>query len=99
MQIADLRIENFRGIRNGHIRFGSHTMGMSWTPSLDKAIWYAAHHAEFHDLGDQAVYVAIVPITDIYCRLDHYDDDYIVYPVEAWRIDVPGSEFHLDLDR
>ncbi|MFG1315811.1 MULTISPECIES: ATP-dependent nuclease [Hyphomicrobiales] len=26
MQIADLRIENFRGIRNGHIRFGSHTV-------------------------------------------------------------------------
>lgn len=26
MQIADLRIENFRGIRNGHIRFGPHTV-------------------------------------------------------------------------
>jgi hypothetical protein len=22
-----------------------HTLGMSWTSSLDKAIWYAAHHA------------------------------------------------------
>lgn len=26
MQIADLRIENFRGIRTGHIRFGPHTV-------------------------------------------------------------------------
>ena len=26
MQIADLRIENFRGIRAGHIRFGPHTV-------------------------------------------------------------------------
>jgi hypothetical protein len=26
MQIADLRIENFRGIRTGHIRFGAHTV-------------------------------------------------------------------------
>jgi len=26
MQIADLRIENFRGIRTGHVRFGSHSV-------------------------------------------------------------------------
>ncbi len=26
MQVADLRIENFRGIRTGYIRFGPHTM-------------------------------------------------------------------------
>lgn len=26
MQITDLRIKNFRGIRNGHIRFGQHTV-------------------------------------------------------------------------
>ena len=26
MQIADLRIENFRGIRAGHVRFGPHTV-------------------------------------------------------------------------
>jgi predicted ATP-dependent endonuclease of OLD family len=26
MQIADLCIENFRGIRIGHIRFGAHTV-------------------------------------------------------------------------
>ncbi|MFZ0495735.1 MAG: ATP-binding protein [Methylocella sp.] len=26
MQIADLRIENFRGVRAGHIRFGRHTV-------------------------------------------------------------------------
>jgi hypothetical protein len=24
-----------------------HKKGMSWTSSLDKAIWYAAHHAEY----------------------------------------------------
>ena len=26
MQIADLRIENFRGIGTDHIRFGAHTV-------------------------------------------------------------------------
>ena len=26
MQIADLRIENFRGIKTGHVRFGPHTV-------------------------------------------------------------------------
>lgn len=76
-----------------------HTMGMSWTSSLDKAIWYAAHHAEFYDLGNRAVYVAIVSATDIYCRLDHYDDDFIAHPSEAWRIEVPSSEFRLDRPR
>lgn len=28
MQIADLRIENFRGIRTGHILFGPHTVSI-----------------------------------------------------------------------
>jgi hypothetical protein len=72
-----------------------HTMGMSWTPSLDKAIWYAAKHAEYCDLTNRAVYVTTVAVADIYCRLDHYDDDFIVYPSDAWRVDVPAKEFHL----
>lgn len=76
-----------------------HSRGMSWTPSLDKAIWYAAHHVEFYDLANPAVYVATVPIADIYCRLDHYDDDFIVHPAEAWRVDVPATEFCLNRAR
>ena len=76
-----------------------HSMGMSWTPSLDKAIWYAAHHAEYHDLVDPVIYVASVAVEDIYCRLDHYDIDLIVCPRSAWRIDVPPSEFRLDRAR
>lgn len=76
-----------------------HTMGMSWTSSLDKAIWYAAHHAEFYDLSDCAVYVVTVPADDIYCRLDHYDNDFIAYPQGAWRIEVPSGEFRLDRPR
>ncbi|MES5483846.1 hypothetical protein QMZ05_13925 [Bradyrhizobium sp. INPA03-11B] len=76
-----------------------HTMGMSWTPSLDKAIWYAAHHAEYHGLTNRAVYVATVQIAEIYCRLDHYDDDFIVRPLTVWRVDVPDNEFRLDRPR
>uniref|UniRef100_B0SV41 Uncharacterized protein n=1 Tax=Caulobacter sp. (strain K31) TaxID=366602 RepID=B0SV41_CAUSK len=76
-----------------------HSMGMSWTPSLDKAIWYAAHHAEFYDLADLAVYVATLPVAEIYCRLDHYDHDFIAYPGEAWRVDVPVEEYRLDRPR
>jgi hypothetical protein len=53
---------------------------MSWTHSLDKAIWYAAHHAEYYDLTNLAVYVAAVNRSDIYCVGEHYDSDYIVYP-------------------
>ncbi|KAB2737442.1 hypothetical protein [Brucella anthropi] len=73
-----------------------HAMGMSWIPSLDKAIWYAAHHAEHYNLANPAVYVATVAVADIYCRLDHYDIDLIVCPENAWRIDVPALEFRLD---
>ncbi|RUX29323.1 hypothetical protein EOA23_13955 [Mesorhizobium sp. M2A.F.Ca.ET.042.01.1.1] len=76
-----------------------HELGMSWTSSLDKAIWYAAHHAAYYDLANCAAYVATVPSSDIYCQLDHYDDDFIVYPLRAWRIDVPASEFRLDRPR
>lgn len=77
----------------------AHSMGMSWTPSLDKAIWYAAHHVEYYDLANPAVYVATVPVAEIYCRLDHYDDDFIVHPGNAWRVDVPIEEFRLDRPR
>jgi hypothetical protein len=76
-----------------------HSMGMSWTPSLDKAIWYAAHHAEFYDLTNLAVYVATLPVAEIYCRLDHYDHDLIAQPKVTWRVDVPDEEFRLDRPR
>jgi hypothetical protein len=76
-----------------------HSMGMSWTPSLDKAIWYAAHHVEYYDLASPAVYVATVPVAEIYCRLDHYDDDFVVHPCKAWLVDVPAGEFRLDRPR
>lgn len=74
-------------------------MGMSWTASLDKAIWYAAHHAAYYDLTNVAAYAATVDVADIYCRLDHYDDDLIIHPASAWRVDVPDSEFRLDRPR
>lgn len=88
------RITLFRGCAGP-----AHSLGMSWTPSLDKAIWYAAHHATYYQLDNKAVYAATVPIRDIYCRLDHYDDDFIVRPREAWRVDVPAEEFRLDRPR
>lgn len=76
-----------------------HSMGMSWTQSLDKAIWYAAHHAEHYELANPAVYVTTVSIAEIYCRLDHYDADFIVYSDEGWCVDVPAREFRLDRRR
>lgn len=76
-----------------------HHRGLSWTPSLDKAIWYAAHHAEYYDLGNVAVYAATLDVPDIYCRLDHYDIDLIACPSEWWRVDVPTNEFRLDRPR
>jgi hypothetical protein len=76
-----------------------HSMGMSWTTSLDKAIWYATHHAKFCGLTDLAVYVTTLPVGEIYCRLDHYDHDFIAHPHRAWRVDVPVEEYRLDRPR
>jgi len=76
-----------------------HTPGLSWTSSLDKAIWYAAKHASYNDLADCAVYAATVSAEEIYCRLDHYDDEFIAYVPNVWRIDVPQTEFRLDRPR
>lgn len=93
-QIAGERATLFRGCAGPR-----HTMGMSWTSSLDKAIWYAAHHAKFYDLSNCAVYVSIIPASEIYCCLDHYDHDCIAHPQSAWRVDVPAEEFRLDRSR
>ena len=76
-----------------------HMEGMSWTSSLDKAIWYAAHHAEYYDMGNVAVYAAAVNRNEIYCCGNHYDYDYIVRPTEFWRIEIPQNEFRLDRPR
>jgi hypothetical protein len=42
-------------------------MGMSWSMSLDKAIWYAAKHAAAEKLSNVAVYAATVDRDGIYC--------------------------------
>jgi hypothetical protein len=76
-----------------------HRMGMSWTVSLDKAIWYAAKHAASQNLTNVAVYAAVGDRSEIYCCGDHYDRDYIVLPKEWWKIDVPIDEFKLDRSR
>lgn len=76
-----------------------HRKGMSWTSSLDKAIWYAAHHAEFYGLNDVAVYTTVVNRSEIYCCGNHYDFDYIVHPQTWWKVDVPALEFRLDRPR
>jgi hypothetical protein len=80
-----------------------HSKGMSWTPSLDKAIWYAAHHAECYDLSNSAVYVATMQVTEIYCRLDRYDGDaggeFVAHSDDFWRVNVPAGEFRLDRTR
>ncbi|WBQ16301.1 hypothetical protein [Sphingobium yanoikuyae] len=93
-QIAGDRATLFRGCA-GPV----HTMGMSWTSSLDKAIWYAAYHATYYDLTDCAVYVTTMPVSEIYCCLDHYDHDCVAHPLSTWRVYVPAEEFRLDRPR
>jgi hypothetical protein len=77
----------------------NHTMGMSWSSSLDKAIWYAAHHVAWYELENPKVYAAVVDRSEIYCCGDHYDIDYIVHPKSCWPIEIPAVEFRLDRPR
>jgi hypothetical protein len=85
------RISLFRGCAGPE-----HRMGMSWLTSLDKAIWYAAHHVAYYNLTSPAVYATTVGRDEIYCCFDHYDHDYIVRPQSWWLVDVRPSEFRLD---
>jgi len=80
-----------------------HTKGMSWTTSLDKAIYYAKWHADFHlepgQSAGMAVYATTVDLREVYCRLDRNEDEFIVVPVNLWRFNVPAAEFRLDRPR
>lgn len=76
-----------------------HHMGMSWTASLGKAIWYASHKAAYYDQGNLAVYATTVALDEIYCRLDRNEEEFIVVPSVWWRVDLPSAEFRLDRPR
>lgn len=73
-----------------------HHMGMSWTSSLDKAIWYAAPKAAYYDQANLAVYATTVALDAIYCRLDRNEEEFIVVPSAWWKVDVPPGEFRLN---
>jgi len=90
------RLSLFRGCAGP-----DHRMGMSWTTSLDKAIWYATQHAAYRKLANRAVYAATVDRSEIYCRgHDHFEpNEFIVLPATAWKVDVPAKEFRLDRPR
>ncbi|APO75216.1 hypothetical protein AM571_CH02407 [Rhizobium etli 8C-3] len=96
--ISTERISLFRGCA-GPV----HTRGMSWTTSLDKAIYYATWHKEWHledgQPGEVAVYASTVCLSDVYCRLDHNEDEFLVVSENMWRIEVPAAEFRLDRRR
>lgn len=96
--ISTERISLFRGCA-GPV----HNPGMSWTTSLDKAIYYAKWHADLHlELGqpaDMAVYATTVDLREVYCRVNRNEDEFIVVPDNLWRIDIPETEFRLDRPR
>ena len=64
-----------------------HRMGMSWTSSLDKAIWYAAHHAACRHLANTAVYATTASRDEIYCCAEQHE---YLYRAGASRVQHPG---------
>ena len=88
------RFSLFRGVAGPN-----HRMGMSWTWSLDKAIWYATQHVEHRGLTGPTVYAAAVDCSEIYCCGEHYEWEFIVRPRDWWKVNVPAAEFRLDRPR
>lgn len=91
------RISLFRGCSSPFYK-----AGMSWTTSLDKAIWYAAHHNEFehyNTLSECSVYASTVDTDEVYCYIDHNEEEFIVIPNKIWKVDIPQSEFRIDRKR
>lgn len=76
-----------------------HRMGMSWTSSLSKALWYAAWHKEYKNLHNCCVYATIVEQSEIYCYLERNEPEFIVSPKSWWKIEIPQSEFRIDRPR
>ena len=88
------RISLFRGCAGPE-----HRKGLSWTASLDKAIWYAAHKAAYYEADNLAVYATCAELDDVYCRLDRNEEEFIHLAEAWWRVDVPESEFRLNRRR
>lgn len=92
------RFSIFRGCAGNE-----HRMGMSWTSSLDKAIWYATKHKEYNDLDNFCVYASVVDKSEIYCCLTVYETkeapEYIAFPKDCWKIEIPAEEFRLNRPR
>ena len=72
---------------------------MSWTTSLDKAVWYAAHKESHYGAPNLAVYATTAALEDVYCRLDRNEEEFILFASDWWRVDVPESEFRLNRRR
>lgn len=77
----------------------NHRMGMSWTTSMSKALWYAAWHKVHNNLNNCAVYATIAEKKDIYCYLDDNEPEFILHPRTWWKIDIPETEFRIDRPR
>lgn len=78
--------------------------GLSWTTSLDKAIWYAAQHRDYKHYGKDglvncSVYVTTVTPDDIYCCFNKNELEFITYSEKFWKIIVPQKEFTLTRPR
>jgi hypothetical protein len=90
----ELRLTLFRGCAGPE-----HRRGFSWTSCLGKAIWYAAHHVAWYELGDPTVYAATVERDDIYCGFSHNEPEYITHTATWTKLNVPAAEFRLDGSR
>jgi len=56
-------------------------------------------HLAQGDTLEVAAYEATIDLSEIYCRLDRNEDQFLVVPENVWSIDVPAEEFRLDRAR
>jgi hypothetical protein len=72
--------------------------GLSWTTDLYQAIKYPkrAKLSNFYKSSTHercSVWVSLVERDEIYCYLNHYEPEFIVYPKKYWKVDIPQELF------
>lgn len=82
----------------------SFQQGLSWTSSIDKAIWYAAQHRDYNHYHAEktvncSLYVTSMSPENVYCSPRENEPEFITYSKKWWKIEVPQSEFVLNRPR
>ncbi len=86
----------YRGVSGK--RPNRNVLGLSWTPQLDSACWFALRYAAA--LGDPTVYTASIRAGDVWCYTDdRHEQEFIGRPLSCRRLKISLAEMNERRDR